>query len=294
MNRLLLYFLEAEAPAKRLAHALDVEAAPIEIHHFPDGESLVTLPETMPESVLIYQSLNRPNEKLVELLLAAGGARKLGARKIVFIAPYLAYMRQDKAFCPGQVVSQEVMGHFLSGLFDAILTVDAHLHRVRDIESVFPDSKAINLTSAELTAEFIKENYPADPLLLGPDEESLQWVKKIADLTGCDYGTGKKVRFGDMQVKIELPPISLGNKDVILIDDMVSTGYTLATAAQCLRDNGARSVDCIITHPLFTRGALTLLRKSGIRRVVSTDTVVHSTNRIFMAPILASGLAELL
>ncbi len=294
MDCLLLYFQESEAPAIRLANELGLSSAQIQVHHFPDGESLITLPENLSSRLIIYQSLNRPNQKLVELLLAARGARSRGVKQMVFVVPYLAYMRQDKVFRPGQVVSQKVMGLFLSELFESLVTVDAHLHRVKSLGEVFPGCAASNLTTAELTAQFILANYGSKPFLLGPDEESQQWVKKIADRTGCDYGVCKKVRYGDLDVKIELPKLDLRGRNVILIDDMVSTGHTLATAASSLLEKGVASIDCIITHALFTRGALSLLRRSGIRRIVSSDTVVHSTNRIYIAPLLAKALADLL
>ena len=113
--------------------------ATVDIHRFPDGESRLALPPALPEAVLLFRSLHDPNAKLTELLIAAGGARALGARQLALVAPYLCYMRQDKAFVPGQPVSQRIIGALLAQHFEAVLTVDPHLHRVATLaEAVFP------------------------------------------------------------------------------------------------------------------------------------------------------------
>ncbi len=294
MNRLLIYFADSKAPAERLASETGLPSAEINVHHFPDGESLVTLPEPLPGKIVIYMSLNRPNQKLTELLLAARGAMNKGVKELILVVPYLAYMRQDKAFKKGEVVSQKVIGRFLSELFGTVVTVDAHLHRVRSLGQVLPRCKSLNLKTAELTADYIVKNYPGSPFLLGPDEESHQWVKTIATIGGFDYGVCKKVRYGDDKVRVELPQLRFKHKPVILVDDIVSTGHTLSATALRLAETGTTYVDCIVTHALFVRGALSLLRKSGIKRIVTTDTVHHSTNRIFVAPVIARGLSRLI
>ncbi len=292
MDSLLIYFPECEKPARRLADHAGLAFDEIKVHHFPDGESLVTLPESLPRCVIIYQSLNHPNDKLVELLLAARGAREKEVSNLILVAPYLAYMRQDKAFKPGEVVSQKIIGLFLSDLFDSLVTIDAHLHRVKDLSKILPGCKAVNITSAGLTSGYIVKNFPDRPFLLGPDEESWQWVSGIAKMTGLEYGVCSKIRYGDKQVEVTLPEVKFADRHVILVDDIVSTGHTLATAAVKLRKAGAAQVDCIITHALFSKGVLKFLKTSGIRRIITTDTVPHSTNRIFTASMVAEVLKE--
>ncbi len=292
MDCLLIYFPECREPAKRLAAQMGLNSAQIRLHNFPDGESLVTLPEPLPSCVIIYRSLNQPNGKLVELLLAARGARDKGVANLIMVAPYLAYMRQDRSFSPGQVVSQKIIGLFLSELFDSLVTVDAHLHRVKDLGQILPGCTAVNLTSSGLTSRYILESCSQRPFLLGPDEESIQWVSGIAEMAGLEYGVCNKVRYGDTHVEVSLPVVDLADRHVILIDDIASTGYTLANVAVSLRERGVDQIDCIVTHALFARGALKLLKTSGIRRVITTDTVPHSTNRIFTAQLVAKVLKE--
>ncbi|RKZ56276.1 MAG: phosphoribosylpyrophosphate synthetase, partial [Gammaproteobacteria bacterium] len=124
---MILSFDDYETQSRKLAAALDIPCHTIQHHRFPDGESKLTLPDKLPQHVLICYSLDQPNEKLVKLLLAAKTARELGARKLTLIAPYLCYMRQDIAFHPGEAISQPIIGNFLTRLFDNVITVDTHL-----------------------------------------------------------------------------------------------------------------------------------------------------------------------
>ncbi|MEO7104885.1 MAG: ribose-phosphate pyrophosphokinase-like domain-containing protein, partial [Rhodoferax sp.] len=133
-TELLLHFEEDQVNATRIAQAARLETACIARHRFPDGELKLRLPPQLPERVVLLRTLNDPNEKLVELLLVAQTARVLGAKHVTLVAPYLAYMRQDIAFEPGEVVSQRVIGSFLATLFDAIITVDPHLHRISSLQ----------------------------------------------------------------------------------------------------------------------------------------------------------------
>ena len=123
----------------------------------------------------MLRSLHQPNEKLLELLLAAQTARELGAREVTLVAPYLAYMRQDCAFAPGEAVSQRHVGGFLAALFDRLVTVDPHLHRVAALGDIAPGADAVAVSAAPLIGRFLRE-HAAAPVLVGPDEESAQWV----------------------------------------------------------------------------------------------------------------------
>jgi hypothetical protein len=148
----LLHFDDEAAPAQRLADASGLPAQAIERHRFPDGELKLRLPVDaagrLPPNAVLLRSLHQPNEKLVELLLAARTARTLGVQHLTLVAPYLAYMRQDIAFHHGEAVSQQVVGGFLAGLFDAVITVDPHLHRIERLEQAIAVPQAIALSGA--------------------------------------------------------------------------------------------------------------------------------------------------
>ena len=130
MIDLLLSFDDERHLAEALAQALGVPLRWVERHRFPDGESRLRLPPQLPPRVALLRGLHRPNEKLAELMIVAPAARELGAAQLTLVCPYLAYMRQDMAFTPGEAVSQRHVGQALAAWFDAVITVDPHLHRV--------------------------------------------------------------------------------------------------------------------------------------------------------------------
>jgi ribose-phosphate pyrophosphokinase len=296
-NASLLYFADEEAAALRLAHAAGLAAHAIERHRFPDGELRLRLPldaqGALPARVVLLRSLHQPNEKLVELLLAARTARGLGARHLTLVSPYLGYMRQDMAFEPGQVVSQQVVGGFLASLFDAVVTVDPHLHRVATLEQAVPVPQAVVLSGAQPLADLIALRRPG-ALLVGPDGESAQWIALAAARHGFDHAVCTKVRRGDRDVTIELPALDARGRAVVLLDDMASTGRTLALAAQLLRQAGAASVDVAVTHALFAGDALQALHDAGVGEVWSTDCIPHASNTVPMAEVLGEAVRGVL
>lgn len=289
---MLLYFEEDEDRAKQLAHMASMPLAMIEQHRFPDGELKLRLPTKLPEHVVVLRTLNQPNEKLIELLLVARSARDFGARHLTLVAPYLAYMRQDMAFQAGEVVSQRVIGSFIASLFDALVTVDPHLHRVASLQQAVPVPQAITLSGAPLLAQLIASKHQ-HPLLIGPDQESEQWLSQAAAGHGFEWAVCSKTRLGDHHVEINLPTISVVARQVVLLDDVASSGHTLAVAARKLLSAGAISVDVAVTHALFAEGALQLILDAGVQQVWSTDCIAHPSNAISMMPVLAQALKNL-
>ena len=280
-------------PAQRLALALGCDYQPVQVHRFPDGESLVNVPSEPAPHVVICQSLDRPNNKLIELLLAIHTFRQAGVKRISLIAPYLCYMRQDKAFHPGQAISQQIVGRFLAELIDDLITVDAHLHRIKSLQQAVPLNNAINLSAASALGTFLVQQ-KISPLLLGPDSESEQWVQQVAQVGNFDWAVASKQRHSDIEVTITLPAISVHNRVVVIVDDVVSSGHTLAEAALQLQSAGAAQVCCLVTHALFADGAIDLLQQAGIQAIWSSDSIPHKTNVIKLADMLAAGLQDLL
>lgn len=286
---LLLHFDDEAESAKRIAGAAGIETACITRHRFPDGELKLRLPATLAPHVVLLRSLAQPNEKLVELLLAAQTARTLGAMQLTLVAPYLAYMRQDMAFTPGEAVSQRIVGRFLADLFDAVVTVDPHLHRVTTLAEAVPVPRTVVLSGAPLLADLIAQQRPG-ALLIGPDEESAQWIAQAAARHGFDHAVCRKVRHGDRQVDIALPEVPVRGRAVVLLDDVASSGHTLAQAARGLLAAGAASVDVAVTHALFAADAGQLLLDAGIGQVWSTDCIAHPSNAVSMAAPIAAAL----
>lgn len=294
LSGVLLCFDDERPLAQACAEQTGLSLAVVQRHRFPDGEVRVRLPESLPARVVLWRGLHQPNDKLVELMLVARTARTLGARHLTLVVPYLAYMRQDIAFNPGEAVSQRIVGAFLAQLFDAVITVDPHLHRVATLQEAIPVEDAIVLDGAPLLSDHIARQCAGDVLLIGPDEESQQWVAQAARRHGWEYGVCRKTRHGDRQVDIELPSVRVRGRTVVLMDDVASSGHTLARAAQMLRDAGAASVDVAVTHALFAQGAVALIREAGVDRIWSTDCIPHESNAASIVPAMAARLRSLL
>ena len=286
---MLLGFDDYATQSRKLAEALEMPLHIIRRHRFPDDEYKITLPPALSGQVVICQSLNHPNEKLLELLLVAKTARELGAEILTLVAPYLCYMRQDKAFHPGEAVSQTIIGRFLADLFDTVITVDPHLHRIRHLHQAVPATNALALTATPLMAEFLRGR-AEDPILLGPDKEAEQWVSSVADPNHWPYDVCSKTRLGDEQVEIELPDISLQGRNVVLVDDVASSGQTLAAAARALLAAGATRVDAVVTHAVLAPQAGATMKAAGISEFWSTDTVRHESNVLSVVPLIAEAL----
>jgi ribose-phosphate pyrophosphokinase len=281
----LFCFAETTEQAARLAQALGIPCHAIAVHRFPDGESLVRV-DPAPSTALLYRSLDKPNAKLVELILAASALRGNGARRVILIAPCLAYMRQDQAFHRGEAVSQRVIGRLLAERFDALLTVDPHLHRTPSLASVVPGIEVAVLSAA---AELSAALDPNDrPLLVGPDGESRQWLQAVASLNGLDVLLGDKRRDGDRVLAIHFPEIErCRSRNVVLVDDLVSTGATMIEAAALLHRAGAARIDALATHCLAGPDELRGLARAGISSVRATDSVPGPAATLPLASLIA-------
>ncbi|WP_431067257.1 ribose-phosphate diphosphokinase [Methylotuvimicrobium sp.] len=290
---LILAFPDYCVQAERLACRLDSPFELIGLHRFPDGESLVRLPAVLPDHVIVCRSLDRPNDKLVELMLFARTARELGAKRVTLVTPYLCYMRQDIANRPGEAVSQRIVGRLLADLFDDVLTVDPHLHRISHLNQAIPLANAVCLSAAGAIGDYLSNQFD-DAILLGPDSESEQWVSGIAAQIGFDYAVADKIRRGDREVEVTLPDKEFKDKLVVIIDDMASTGRTLARTIGLLQNAGARTVYAAITHPLFCGDAEAHIRAAGVKEIWSTDSIEHPTSCIKLDALLSEAVRSIL
>mgnify|MGYP005695692449 CR=1 FL=1 len=287
----ILSFPEYQDPAYRLSEELGVAVEIVEIHHFPDGESLVKLPKNLPKKVAFLRSLDSPNDKLIELMLAAETARSLGVDHLTLIAPYLCYMRQDIAFHEGEAVSQQIIGRFLARHFDSLITISPHLHRTHSLTSIVPEKKSVVLNPFPQIAAFLKQNTP-DALLLGPDEESEQWVSQLAKINDQEYSIAQKLRSGDTSVSIALPKALFRDREVVIVDDIVSTGRTLIEVASSVAKKQPKKICAFAIHPLFVDGTLELILQGPISAIWSCDTIVHSTNSVYTATPVSEALSS--
>jgi ribose-phosphate pyrophosphokinase len=276
---------------RRLAARLGLSCGEIGLHRFPDGELRVTVAPAG-DTTILFASLDQPNDKLIALLFAAEALRRGGAKRLVLVAPYLCYMRQDAAFHPGESISQRAVGRLLATLVDRVITVDAHLHRTSDIGSVFSGIEAENLSAMPAIAKALAGIDPAT-VVIGPDAESERWVADLAGRLGLRHTVARKTRHGDRSVDINFAdPALLAGRPALMVDDIVSSGTTLMVAAKALNAMGARSVDAMVTHALFPAEMIGAFAQAGIRSIRSTDSVPHPTNAIALDEVLAASLAR--
>ena len=291
LQRVTLALPGNEAFAARLAHALGSTLARLESRHFPDGESYVRLHGDLAgRAVDLVCTLARPDAQFLPLVFAADAARDLGACEVNLVSPYLAYMRQDKRFHAGEGITSLSFARLLSATFDKLVTVDPHLHRHPNLASIYTMATA-TLQAAPLLADWIAAHTDR-PLIVGPDAESEQWAGDIAARIGAPHVVLSKVRHGDRRVEIDVPDLSAWRDHTpVLVDDIASSGRTLAQAARAMVAQGLPRPECVVVHALFADDAWAELTPL-LTRITSTDAVAHPSNRIALAPLIASALLQ--
>jgi ribose-phosphate pyrophosphokinase len=279
--------------ATRLAMQLGVPFHEISMHFFPDGEMRLTVGPAA-STTIIYASLDRPNDKLIALMFATEALRREGAKRLVLLAPYLCYMRQDAAFHAGEAISQRVIGPLLARCVDRLITVDAHLHRTSDIKAVFPSMQSDNLSAMSAISDALRRAV-LDPatVVVGPDAESRPWVGDLAGRLGLPHTVAQKTRRGDRSVAIEFQNrTDIAGRPALIVDDIVSSGGTMIACAKALIAAGATAIDAVVTHALFPDALCGEMNSSGIRSIRSTYSVPHSTNAIVLDELFVDALKD--
>jgi ribose-phosphate pyrophosphokinase len=263
-----------------LHRQLDSDLGTLCMRAFPDAESYIRVDtDCAGRDVIIAANLCAPDHKTLPVLLLAETLRDLGSATVGLVAPYLPYMRQDARFAPGEGITARYFARILSSHVDWLTTVDPHLHRIHTLDEVYAvPSRVAHAASA--IAGWIGEHVQ-QPLLVGPDAESEQWVADVADRIGAPYLTLKKTRRGDRDVRVSVPDVErYPGYTPVLVDDMVSTGHTLRAAVMHLVAAGMPAPVCAVVHALFAAGAMDAIMSAGAARVVSCNTVVHASNGI--------------
>ena len=276
-----------------LAAALGIPEVAVEYGRYPDGESRFRLvDEEQDKTVLLLANLHDPDRHALPVFLLEDTLRDLGARAVHLVAPYLPYMRQDKRFRPGEGVTSRYFAAMVSRHFDSLVTIDPHLHRYNSLSELYiiPDKV---LAAAPVLAQWIAREVH-EPLLIGPDAESEQWVAQVAQLAGAPFVIGKKVRHGDRNVEVTLPDLTAWKTcSPVLVDDIISSGKTMTQAARKLAQMGMKPVTCVGVHAVFGEKDYATLADVAAT-VVTTDSIPHATNAMSVAPLLAEGCAGLI
>jgi len=284
--------------AKSIAKSLHSIYSPLTINAFPDGDIYLQFNCNLKnKTLIIVQSFYpHPDQSLFDIIFAAHTAKDLGAKKVILVAPYLGYMRQDKRFHPGECISSRIMAKLLNGCIDKIITIDPHLHRYKSMKEIFT-IPAINLTANNLIAEYIKKAYPKkyfkNEVIIGPDWESYQWAEDIAKSVGIPCTVLEKQRISSLEVHVKMiNPILLRGKDVIIVDDIISTGRTIADAARKAKSLGAKTITTIGVHGIFVEDAINIMKKAGVNKIISTNTIEKPTSKIDVTSLIADVLKK--
>ncbi len=280
--------------AENLAGQLGIDIIGLTSRRFPDGETYLRIDrEQVSDCVIVVASLEHPDEKALPLIFAADLLREFGAKRIILVAPYLAYMRQDKRFEAGEAITSLSFAYLLSEQFDALITVEPHLHRHADLNELYAIPSIAIRVAPELAAWV--QAHTRNPLLIGPDSESKQWVREIANQLNAPYVVLKKIRQGDREVSVSLPDIGAWpDRQPVIVDDIISTGQTMIAAIKKLVQAGFAAPDCIGVHAIFAEAAYQQLAAAGGGRIVTTDSITHHSNAIGLAASITASIRELL
>jgi ribose-phosphate pyrophosphokinase len=293
MSGLLIALPGGEDHAARLARETGLPIAATVVRTFPDQEVYVRIDsDVRDQDVILVGSLDKPAEKFLMVAFLAATARDLGARKVGLVAPYLAFMRQDVRFHPGEGITSQYFARLLSAAVDWLVTVDPHLHRLSSLAEVYSIPTRV-ASSAAAIATWIRAHVER-PVLIGPDLESQQWVTAVADACDAPFAVLEKTRRGDRDVSVTGLGAAWAGHTPVVIDDIISTGRTMLEATKQVRAAGAAPAICIGIHAVFADSVQQDLLAAGASRVITCNTIAHASNAICVGPALASAaLAQL-
>ena len=277
-----------EARARAIADALPADVGTLTIRRFPDEESYIRVESPVAgRDVILVCTLDRPDDKVLPVLFLAATLRELGATRVGLIAPYLAYMRQDRRFTEGEAVTSVDFARLLSGAVDWLVTVDPHLHRRSSLAEIYTIPTRV-IHAAPFMAAWIRANVPR-PVLIGPDSESAQWVGAVAASIDAPFTVLTKTRRGDRDVSVSIPDVDEWKTHTpVLVDDIISTARTMIETVGHLRRAGLAAAVCVGVHPVFAGGAYDALMAARPQRVVTCNTIDHPSNGIDLSGDLAS------
>jgi ribose-phosphate pyrophosphokinase len=279
--------------AIKIARELNATLLGTDIKKFPDGEKYVRIEGDLEgvDAVIVQSMYLNPDEYLIEYFLMVEALKDSGAKKVTGVIPYFAYARQDERFKPGEAISLKTVSKLIETVgTDQILTVDMHLHRVDDIGKIF-NIPAENLTAIPDIAHYIGKKLPLEkPLIIGPDEEAEQWARTAAEHLETDYDVLEKRRISSTEVEITTREIDIKNRNVVIIDDIISTGGTIAKTIEALKKKGARKIVAACSHPVLVDNALKKIYNAGAYNVIGTTSIPSPISVVEIAGTIAQAL----
>ena len=266
--------------AEDISQKLQAPLAELVSKRFPDNELYIRiLDDISGENVVIVQT-TYPDPNIVELFLLQNAVKEAGAKKITVIIPYLGYSRQDKKFEDGEPISAKAIANLVSLNADKIITIDPHKEHILD----FFTMPAFSCSAVSELAKFLKKK-DVD-LVLAPDKGALNRAKKASMIIGCDFDYMEKTRIDGTTVEIKPKNLDAQDKNVAIIDDIISTGGTMAKSIKELKKHGAKKIFVLCTHGLFAGDAVKKLVSAGCDEIISTDTIVSKFSKVRVSPCI--------
>jgi len=273
----------SRALGARIAEHLGAGLVETNLSRFPDGEIYLRTGPLDDTTVVVGSLLS--GDSLVELLLLIDACHR---SEVLLVIPYLGYARQDREFRPGEPVSARAMARALSSGVSRVVTVNVHKETVLSNFTV----PASQVSLAPEAGDFIRGLGLGNPLILAPDRGAVPFATAVASRGGWEVDHLEKTRISGKEVRVEPRKGGPWTGDVVLVDDIISTGGTLAAAAGMLRAQGARGVHAVCVHGLFTGTALDLLGSSGIGQIAASDTIEGPNSRYSAAGPIAQALSR--
>ena len=283
----------------KIAQELEIEAINTEVKRFPDGENYLRInieDETLiaDKEVIIIQSTGpsssgNQNSRLMELFMMIDSVKRMGAARIIVVAPYLAYARQDKTFRPGKSQFANVIFRIINSMgIDEFYSVDIHAPEVMDECSC----KAINIDPMKLLADYISSKEANDIVVVAPDEGAIERSKAFAKHFGENvpvdvFEKERDVKTGEIKMTGTL---SLKDKDVVIADDIIATGGTMVSAIKLARKSGANKIFAVATHALLLDQAKFRILKAGADEIIGTDAIDNEVSKVSLAKTIADYL----
>ncbi len=265
----------------RVASLLGAGVVDVRFSRFPDGELYLRAGEIGREVTIVGSVIS--NDSLVQLMLLVNACEDAECRLVV---PYMGYARQDRRFNPGEPLSAKVIASALSAGVTEVVTVNIHEGGVLGYFGV----PARSVSVASDIGRYISGLAPDDPLVLAPDEGATGFAAGVAAEGGWETDHLEKTRLSGEEVRMAPKRLDVAGRDVFIVDDIISTGGTIATATRMLTQLGARSVSAACVHGVLSTGAYTHLVAAGIHDIVCSDTIEQGCSRISAAPAIARAL----
>lgn len=275
----------------RIAEALPAEPVEPVFKVFPDGESYFRLPGVEGEEVVLIQGTHPPQDQhLMQLFFLVSGLRDAGAERVRVVVPYLAYARQDRAFLQGEVVSLSVILRLMRSVgIEELITINPHSPWALESASL----RSVSLDAVGVVTRYVMEMGLRDPVVISPGKKGEEMSRAAASMLGAEYSSAVSSRDRHSgEVRVSIGDVRMRGRDVLVIDDLVSTGGTMALTVAEAKRRGAERVVAACIHGLFLGDAYSRILAAGAERVLSTDTVPSSHSAISVAGMIASHLSR--